>query len=106
MSALPFRTITPILGTVDGLLHTDPDETLRLGIVTALRLRRTEEPSVLGSLVFELAKGRAELNPLLNRSPERAIRRLELLEERDVRGRWARLQQRSLVTRRPEGMSR
>ncbi len=50
VSTLQFRVVTPILATVGGLLRTDPDETLRLGIVAALRARRAEEPSVIDLL--------------------------------------------------------
>ena len=60
VSTLQFRAITPLLGTVGGLLHTDPDETLRLGIVAAMQVRRKEEPSLVDLLQWAALHDPAE----------------------------------------------
>jgi hypothetical protein len=48
--ALSYRAITPMLSAVTLVLQHDPDATTRLALVTALRLRKRQEPALGGLL--------------------------------------------------------
>jgi hypothetical protein len=55
VGTLAFRSITPLLPAVTRVLQGDPDVTVRLSIVSAMALRRQQDPGVLSDLRWAAA---------------------------------------------------
>lgn len=58
--ALPYRAITPMLAAVTLVLQHDPDVATRLELVTAMQLRRTQEPGLVTPLAWAAQHDPAE----------------------------------------------
>ncbi|MEP7122705.1 MAG: HEAT repeat domain-containing protein [Byssovorax sp.] len=65
VGTVPARPVTPLLAALDALLHSDAEVTVRLAIVNALNLKRSEDPAVDASLTWAAEKDPSDAVKLL-----------------------------------------